>query len=320
MIPKVSVIMPVYNGQAFLRESIESILNQTFKDFEFIIIDDGSTDETPEILNEYLRIDKRIKILRNNENIKIVYSLNKGLKAAKTNIIARMDCGDISENTRLEKQYQFLMENVEVVLVGTQCYFITSNGEIRSKSNFPYDDFTIRKELFLKNNIIIHPSVMFRWDSDIWYREFAYPAEDYDFWLRLAHRGKFAILNEYLLKVRLNPDGTTFSGRIQQMKKVEELHQLLIERLKFYKELSITHKKPEDQRNPSNLARSFEYLFKKITSQVISSKKGSPKWLFFAVLAYLSYPTILYGKIKYYIKKKWIHLNPLFVKFLIYEK
>lgn len=317
MVPKLSVIMSVYNGETFIRESVESILNQTFKDFEFIIVDDGSTDRTLDILNDYAKLDDRIRILRNTENKKIVYSLNKGLRNAKANVIARMDCDDISEKTRFQKQYKTLIENRDIILVGTQCYFISQKGEIISKSNFPADDYFIRLELFLKNNIIMHPSVMFRWDGNLYYREFAYPAEDYDLWLRLAHRGRFTILNEYLLTVRLNPQGTTFSKRIQQIRRVDDIHRLLIERLNYHKELSI----PAERLKEPSLSHSkyFNYLFTRITPKVISHKKGTLRWLFFVILAYLAYPKMLYEKIKYYVKKILIYRNHTFIKFLEHE-
>lgn len=311
MEPKISILLPVYNGSVFLKNALESILNQTFEAFEFIIIDDGSTDGTPDILNEYAKCDKRIRILRNSDNKKIVYSLNKGLKNARTTIVARMDCDDISEKDRLEKQYNILAENKDIVVVGTQCYFLTREGKIRSRSNFPTDDPSIRRELFLKNNIIMHPSVMFRWNGDIYYREFAYPAEDYDLWLRLAHRGKFVILNEPLLKIRLISEGTTFSKRIEQLKKVDEIYGLLIERLKFNKEVTIPNNKFEYHN------RIFNEL---ITSGVIANKKWTLKWLFFTGLAYLLHPKMLYEKLRYYIKRAWCYRNPLFIKFLEHEK
>ena len=213
--PKISVLMPVYNGEPFLKESIESIVAQTFKDFEFIIIDDGSTDSTFDIMMQYAKIDNRIKVFRNKENKKIVYTLNNGLINAASNIIARMDCGDIALANRLEKQYNFLNENREFILVSSQVYFKNLAGEIIHKSNYPCDDKSIRKELFFRNNIIMHPAAMFRRVNNVIYRDFAYPSEDYDLWLRLSHLGRIAIINEYLMIIRLNPGGITFTNRIE---------------------------------------------------------------------------------------------------------
>lgn len=206
------------------------------------------------------------------KNSKIVYSLNKALTNARSNIIARMDSEDISLENRLEEQFNFLTKNNDVVCVGTQVYFINQKGVIRSKSNFPTDDYSIRKELFLKNNIIIHPTVMFRWSRDLFYREFAYPTEDYYLWLRMAQQG----LNEYLLMCRLSPNGISFSNRSLQVKKVDEIHHLLLERLEFNNEVS-NHNK--FKKNLSN-KRSYDSLFQKSTSKVIFHKRKNLKWLF----------------------------------------
>ena len=320
MMSKLTVIMPVFNGAEFLKDTIESILSQSFEDFKFIIIDDGSIDETPNLLNEYVKIDNRIKVLRNNENKKIVYSLNRGLKETKTNIIVRMDCGDISEKTRFEEQYNYLISNNDVVLVATQCDFISYSGEILSKSCFPCDDYNISKELFLKNNIIMHPSVMFRWNGNLYYREFAYPAEDYDLWLRLASLGRIVILNEHLINIKLDPQGITFSTRIQQMEIVNTINRLLIERIKSNGEISllpIGYKKKKTTRIGERI---FEDLFRKITSQIIIYRKKSLQWLFFVILNYLLYPKMSCEKIRYYICKIFIKKNPIFLRFLKYRE
>jgi glycosyltransferase involved in cell wall biosynthesis len=106
--PQISVIMAVYNGEKYLAEAIESILNQTFKEFEFIIIDDGSKDNSLNIIKRYAKKDSRIIIIKNEKNMKLAWSLNKGLKIARGKYIARMDSDDISLTDRLEKQYYFL--------------------------------------------------------------------------------------------------------------------------------------------------------------------------------------------------------------------
>jgi len=115
--PKISVIMSVYNGEKYLREAIESILNQTFRDFEFIIINDGSTDKTSEILSSYN--DPRIVIINNKRNIGLTKSLNKGLKMVKGEYIARQDADDVSLPERLERMVNFLDMNRDVGLLGS---------------------------------------------------------------------------------------------------------------------------------------------------------------------------------------------------------
>lgn len=114
--PKVTVLMPAYNAEKYIETAIESILNQTYKDFEFIIVNDCSTDSTLDIIERYAKQDKRIKIISNKENQKIAQTLNNGLKEAKGKYIARLDADDWSYPERLEKQVNFMEENPDVVL------------------------------------------------------------------------------------------------------------------------------------------------------------------------------------------------------------
>ena len=117
--PMVTVLMAVYNGEKFLKEAMESILTQTFTDFEFLIINDGSTDNSVKIIEEFN--DPRIRLIHNEKNLKLIASLNKGISLAKGKYIARMDCDDISMPYRLEKEVDFLENSLEYGLVGT-CY------------------------------------------------------------------------------------------------------------------------------------------------------------------------------------------------------
>lgn len=159
--PPISVIMPVYNAEKFLDESIESILNQTFKDFEFIIIDDGSTDNSLKIIRKYKKKDKRIKVLINKKNQGIAETRNKGLRIAKGKYIVTFDADDISLQKRLQIQYYFLERNQNIFLVGGSAIIIDENGRdfgVFKKFNNPEK---IRKKL-LKSNPIINSSVMFR--------------------------------------------------------------------------------------------------------------------------------------------------------------
>jgi glycosyltransferase involved in cell wall biosynthesis len=124
--PKLSVIMSVHNGEKYLREAIESILNQTFTDFKFIIINDGSTDNSLAIIRSY--DDKRIRILNNGTNIGLTKSLNKALKQAKGKYIARQDADDVSLPDRFEAQLKYFVQYPEVALLGTSTYIINQEG------------------------------------------------------------------------------------------------------------------------------------------------------------------------------------------------
>ena len=195
---KVSVLMPAYNAEKYLGEAITSILNQTFSDFELIIIDDASTDNTAKIIKSF--DDKRVKYFRNKQNSGVTVSLNNGLKHCCGEFVARMDADDICFPTRFEKQVSKLQEGYDIV--GTNIIFIDEKGEkqgIRTYSN--NIDSVIRME-----SPLAHPSVMFRKDflqKTGWYRTEYNSAEDYDLWIRFyTNNARFFIIQESLLLYR----------------------------------------------------------------------------------------------------------------------
>lgn len=193
--PEISILMPVWNGcrdgkETYLIQAIESILDQTFTDFEFIIVDDGSTDNTQAVLAFYEKKDQRIRIFRNDTNQKIVRSLNRGLSMCKAPLVARMDADDISTVTRLQIQKEFLDNRPETVMCGTRMYVINSEGKLEFESTHPCAYSSVRD--FLKRGCaFVHGSVMFRksaidalsgYSADPQYEY----AEDYELWVRLA--------------------------------------------------------------------------------------------------------------------------------------
>ena len=159
--PKVTVLMPVYNGEIYLAEAIESILNQTFADFEFLIIDDGSTDNTWGILSSYN--DNRIRLTRNPKNVGLIESLNNALTLAIGHYIARIDADDISLPKRLEKQKEFLDKNLEIALVGSWVEIIDRQGKRIGYQKFLWDDSLIRWQLLFKTTFA-HSAIMARRD------------------------------------------------------------------------------------------------------------------------------------------------------------
>ncbi len=218
--PYVTVLMPVYNGEQYLEESIDSIISQTFTDFEFIIVDDGSTDKTPVILNRYT--DARIIKLRNPENLGMTNALNRGLLAAQGKFIARMDADDISLPERLAKQVAFMENNPQVGLCGTWIQLIDSD---RSKDNIlklPTDDATLRCEL-LFDSPLAHPSVMFN-RKQLFANQLAYNpsyqyCQDYDLWVRCSTHFALANIPEVLLNYRFHPKqmGRCYSESSQRL-------------------------------------------------------------------------------------------------------
>jgi len=199
--PKASVIMPVYNEEKYIKKAIESILNQTFKDFEFIIIDDGSTDRTKEILKKYK--DKRIKIITNRKNEFVSRALNKGIKKAKGEYIIRIDGDDIALPNRLEKQINFLETHPEISVLGSAIFEINKKNSLKLMPVLTKDD-QIKKGLGLRMfRIIYHPTVIIRKKVLIdigMYNEKLQYTQDKDLWLRLAAKEyKFENLREPLL-------------------------------------------------------------------------------------------------------------------------
>lgn len=205
---EISIIMPVYNAEKYLRESIESILRQTYRNFVLYIINDGSSDNSEEIILSFK--DQRIKYLKNSCNLGIVKTLNKGLAIADTKYIARMDADDICDKRRLETQYNELEKDSDLVLLGTAASLINEDGIIVGKIIPPQDDRAIRTSL-LFSNVFIHSSVMIRnsilkenkWNYDINHKA----VEDYGLWTKIADKYKVKILPLQLMKYRINTEG-----------------------------------------------------------------------------------------------------------------
>lgn len=204
---KVSVVMPVYNGAKYLKEAINSILNQTFDDFEFIIINDGSEDESLNIIESYN--DKRIKII-NQKNAGITSSLNTGIRLAEANYIARMDADDVSLPNRLQYQYEYMQANLDCVILGSNAEIIDKNGEFVYRTNQPLSDFECKKKLPF-NTPFLHPSIMINMNFAI--NEQRYPdfpvAQDLFLYNKLKSKGKFVNLEAPLLKYRYTPGAST---------------------------------------------------------------------------------------------------------------
>jgi len=201
--PVVSVVMPVYNGEEYLREAMASILNQTFEDFELIVINDGSTDSTTDIVYEFEKNDSRVVHIR-QENAGIVSALNRGLELARGDYIARMDADDICHPERFAVQVEFLRNNRDYVVCGSDYELLGASGEyVRT----PRGDAACRAKL-LYESCFAHPTVMIRSSAlrDLAARyeaEFQY-AEDYQLWTKLSHAGLLHNIGMALLKYRVH--------------------------------------------------------------------------------------------------------------------
>ncbi|MCL1955862.1 MAG: glycosyltransferase [Fibromonadales bacterium] len=220
--PFVSVIMPVRNCKRFVANAVNSILSQTYANFEFIIINDGSTDETPQILEGYN--DSRIQIIKNSKNLGISESLNLGISHSKGELIARMDADDFSLPGRLEAQVKFMQEHPEVGVLGTQISIMNFTGKIMDISNYPAKSEDILY-FFPVGCPVAHPTVMVRKNilAEYPYSTTALYGEDYELWSRLIHVTKFANLEKIFLNYRV------WKGQVSSAKKnLQHLNSLKI--------------------------------------------------------------------------------------------
>jgi glycosyltransferase involved in cell wall biosynthesis len=199
--------MPSYNNAEFLPESIKSIRDQSFGDFEFILVDDGSSDGSWPILENAAKEDERIRLLRNEANRGIVYSLNRGLGVCRGQYVARMDGDDVAAGERLDRQVAFLDEHPETAALGGALRYVDASGR----------DMGIVRTCepggsLLAKNPLLHPTVMLRREvlviRDLRYQEKYRYAEDYFLWLQLSKAGRLAALDDVVLKYRLTQSAT----------------------------------------------------------------------------------------------------------------
>ena len=198
--------MSVFNAEKHLAEAVQSILNQTYSNFEFIIFEDASTDCSLKILEEFEASDSRIILIKNKKNHGaegFIKNLNLGLKMASGEFIARMDADDISDINRFEKQVQFLTENPSIFIVGSYLQLIDGEGKHLKIMSAPEKDDDIQKKM-LKKISLFHPVLMWRNDEKIFYREKMIACEDYDLYFRLMNNGyQLANIKEPLLQYRI---------------------------------------------------------------------------------------------------------------------
>jgi len=201
--PKASVLMPTYNDGRFLRQAVDSILAQTFGDFEFVIVNDGSTDDTATILSEYARRDERIRVLTNERNLGIFASLNRGLDVCRGEYVVRMDADDIAVEDRLEKQLDVMDRQPDVVALGGALTYIDAAGQ----------DLNVTRRCavggsLLRRSPLLHPTVVFRrkvvQEHGIRYQGRFRPADDYFFWLEFSRFGRLDAIDDVVLKYRIS--------------------------------------------------------------------------------------------------------------------
>lgn len=229
--PFISVVMSVYNGEKYLRDAIDSVLNQTFRDFEFIIINDGSTDQSLSIIKTF--DDKRIVLINNEGNKGLIFSLNKGIEQAKGKYIARMDADDICLPERFSQQFNFLELHPEIGVCSSN--YIQFNNSFQKT----YSSFTDHDEIFaflLFNSSIIHPSLLIRKNiliNNHLFDDKYKHTEDYELWSRLIFECKFSSVPETLLKYRIHSNQVTNVYHSTQIEMANVIRRKLLIRCGF---------------------------------------------------------------------------------------
>ena len=217
--PTITVLLSVYNAENYVGIAIESILKQSFTDFELIAVDDCSTDKSWDIVQQYMKLDSRVIAKRNEVNLGGCKTLNVGLKLAKGKYIARLDNDDWSYPNRLEKQFDFLEAHPDVGIVGGVMEIMNQHGEVTGKRKYNISDQEIRNKIF-RYSPFSHPLVMIRksiLDKVGSYDPTYAPADDYELYFRIGNESQFANLPDVIMRYRVIPSSITF----MQTKKME---------------------------------------------------------------------------------------------------
>ncbi|MFT4659776.1 MAG: glycosyltransferase involved in cell wall biosynthesis [Patiriisocius sp.] len=221
--PLVSVIMPAFNADKYISSAIESIIQQSYNNWELIVVDDGSTDKTNEIVRTYMTKDERIKLYVNNINRGLIFTRNRGLENANGKYIANLDSDDISLTSRLEEQVRFLEGNPDYVLLGSGSNLINSLGKKIGviDRNIPNEHL---KTLLLFSNYFINSSVLMRIDK-LWNLKYSnnYPlSEDFNLFIELSNKGEIGNLNKSLINYRIHDHNISIE-RQDELSKVNRL-------------------------------------------------------------------------------------------------
>ncbi len=290
---RVSVVMAVRNGERHIVEAIESILAQTFRDFEFLIVDDASDDATPDILTQFAAQDDRIRIIRNDKNIGPYPSANRALDSATGEMIARIDADDRSASDRLALQVNFLDAHPDHLLVGSSYRSIDAAGELRFQKINPMDDFALRWTACFRMPMV-HPSFCFRArlpDGDPFrYREEAFAAQDYALVGDLSAAGKAACLAKPLVDYRMHDANISSTRRFEQDRTAEKIAKRVLAKTagnqvaeRFTPFFNALYK--GEERGPNDLAASAQ-AFRDLIAELETPRQKS--WMKRRVAGYLA--------------------------------
>jgi glycosyltransferase involved in cell wall biosynthesis len=321
----VSVVMPVYNSEKYLREAIDSVLSQSYKNIELIIVDDGSTDSGGDIVLSYA--DPRIRLIQNEKNSGIVFSRNRGLEAAGGEYVATLDSDDIALPDRIAKQVDFLEANPDYGLCGTFYRTIDSNGKFLKKINFPTSNQDIQTHLTL-GNCFCNSTMMLRGKlaKELKYREKYDIVEDYELWYRISKRAKVANLPFYGTNYRVHGNNISVAKMNDMFALVKKINEHVLT------DLAIGFSEEELELHANMLNGSIDFFIQDGHYQELEAwirkfyikLSGMPRYnhkLIFEMLAekwiVISYKTKRYGNL---LSSGIFSLNrPLYMK-VLYER
>lgn len=236
----VTVLMPVFNGERYLERAIQSILTQSFKDYKFLIIDDGSTDSSLEIINRYKEQDSRIQVLVNSNNRGLINTLNKSLDTIDTKYVARMDCDDVAFPARLEKQVRLMEASPSIGVCGTWITVKNTSDGSQYTQRYPTRQANIKVHM-LSYCAVAHPSVILRKSFfeqyGLRYDPAYIHAEDYELWTRAIDKFEFTNIDEPLLEYTIHPENVSSKNKAIQLSassriKIKQISKLIRPKLK----------------------------------------------------------------------------------------
>lgn len=231
--PKVSVLMPAYNSEKYIAEAIESILNQTFADFEFIIINDGSTDNTAKIVQKYAKSDKRIRFINHTKNKGLIAVLNEGLGLCVGEYIARFDSDDISLPERFARQVEYMDAHPECGVVGA--WINQFDTDIKQGNIYRYPPKSKMFDFIIKGCLVAHPVTMIRKsvldENKIKYNPAYKYAEDYGFWIQIAQHTEIHNVQQILLNYRWYGDNISIVHSQEQSKCTEQIRRDALQKM-----------------------------------------------------------------------------------------
>jgi len=299
--PLISVLIPTYNVDKYVEEAIRSIMEQTYKNLEIVIVDDCSTDKTYDILHRLAQEDIRIKLFRNDVNSKIVKTLNRAFACSHGEYIARMDGDDISKLDRIEKQYSFLLKNRHIDLVGLHVIGIDEKGNEINRTRMITNEELIYKTLTLASPILhIWLTKRLVYEKLNGYRELS-GAEDYDFLLRMYSSGlQFINIDYYGYKLRLREGNTASASGLRQKKVARYIVKLFKQRLKTGND-SFSNENLEKELKSWNLSNTMYIKSAKLIKKAIfyKAKKEYIRMIFSLMLSVLISPY----QMEYVLKK-----------------